>query len=226
MYKNKTILGVITARSGSKGLPNKNLVLLNDQPLIAWTIEAARKSNFIDRLILSTNCRKIADVGRSWGAEAPFIRPEHLATDTATTVDVLNHTLSTLKKEYDYLVLLQPTSPLRITLDIDQCIKSCIDNDAPSCISASKVEKPLGWLYIQKPDKTISPRFPELKTSRRQDTEELLTPNGAVYVVKTNEFNKVGTLVLDGTIAYLMPVERSIDIDSFFDLKLCEFLLQ
>src|SRR5262245_25182815 len=125
MIDAKRVLGLITARGGSKGVPRKNVRPLGGKPLLAWTIEAARNAPVIDRLILSSDDAEIIEVARAWGCEVPFVRPPELATDTADSVEVVRHALSTLGEDYDYVVLLQPTSPLRTGEDIENCVRLC-----------------------------------------------------------------------------------------------------
>ena len=131
MYKNNKILGLITARGGSKGLPRKNIRTLLGKPLIAWTIDQAIASDYLDKIVVSTDSKIIADISKDFGAEVPFLRPKMLATDTATSVDVINHTLDYLTDKnqiFDYFALLEPTSPLRETSDINLAIEQLINN--------------------------------------------------------------------------------------------------
>ena len=128
MISNKKILGLITARSGSKGLPKKNIKPLLGKPLIAWSIDVGIKSNYIDDLVVSTDCHEMSRLAKKYEAEAPFIRPKELSTDSASSVDVILHAINWLEKRdrfYDLVVLLEPTSPLRESKDIDRCLKLC-----------------------------------------------------------------------------------------------------
>ena len=133
MYKNRKFLAIIPARGGSKGLPNKNIKNLCGKPLIAWSIEAGLKSKYIDEVMVSTDYKNIAYIAKKYGANVPFLRPSDLASDTATTFDTVIHTINfyrkIFKKKYDYIVLLEPTSPLRNDCDIDNMIKKVIKNE-------------------------------------------------------------------------------------------------
>ena len=130
MINTNSILAIIPARSGSKGLPNKNTLNLLDKPLIAWTIEAAKKSKYLDRLILSTDCDKISKIAQKYNCEVPFLRPKNLSTDISKGNDVIMHAIKTIKKEYDIIVVLQPTSPLRTNDDIDLALEHMIKKKA------------------------------------------------------------------------------------------------
>ena len=144
MYKNKKILAVITARGGSKSIPKKNIKKLAGKPLIAYTIEAAKKSRFLTRTIVSTDYENIAEVSRRYNADVPFLRPQKYAQDKSTSMEVVQHALSWLQEnkneKYDYLMILQPTSPLRISEDIDACIKLAVDKKADSVMSMKELE--------------------------------------------------------------------------------------
>ena len=132
MYKNKTILGIIPARGGSKGLPGKNILDIAGKPLIVWTIERAINSKYLDRVIVSTDDSEIAEISKKYGAEVPFTRPEELAEDTTPMMDVIFHALDFFKSKnmaFDYIALFEPTSPLRKINDIDNAIKQLIDNE-------------------------------------------------------------------------------------------------
>ena len=146
MYKGKSNLAVIIARGGSKGLPGKNLRALGGKPLIAWTIEAAARSRYLDRVVLSSDDAQIIAVARRWGCEVPFVRPAHLAADDVPAVDPLLHAAQFVGGA-DYVTLLQPTSPFRTSADIDGCIARCIDSGAPSCVTVAPVRKSPAWMF-------------------------------------------------------------------------------
>lgn len=219
------ILGLIPARGGSKGLPGKNLRMLGGKPLLAWTIEAARAVASIDRVIVSTDCPDIGATARQWGAETPFTRPGFLAADTTGSVEVVRHALDALGEVWDYVVLLQPTSPLRTGRDIEECIRRCVDVGAPSCVSVAALEKPLSWLFAQDEVGHLIPQFGDEVVPRRQDERPLVFPNGAIYVFKPELVKTCGRILVHGTIGYEMSPECSVDIDTALDLKLCELLL-
>jgi len=226
MIDGKSVLAVITARGGSKGLPNKNIRMLGPRPLIAWSIEAAQGSQYIDRLITSTDDRKIMTVAQEWGCEVPFLRPPHLANDTARTEDSLLHALDSLEMKYDILVLLQPTSPLRSTADIDGSIDLCQKRNAPSCVSVCKTEKSPYWMYSQEDNGRLHKLIETTKPShRRQDLPSTVALNGAVYVVDVPWFYQHEKLINDETVGYEMPRERSPDIDTELDMLFVETIL-
>ena len=143
MYKNKRILGVITARGGSKGIPRKNIKKLNNKPLIWYTINSALRSKFLTKFIVSTEDHEIASISRYYGADVPFIRPTYLAKDNSKSIEVVQHALKWHKhnknEDYDYLMILQPTSPLRSSKDIDECIKKIINTDSDSVMSVYEI---------------------------------------------------------------------------------------
>lgn len=216
----RSVLGVIPARGGSKGIPRKNLEMFNGAPLIEWTIREAQKALGLDRLILSSDDPQIIAVAERLGCEAPFIRPPHLATDTASSVDVMLHAAEQVPG-YDIVVLLQPTSPLRLAKDIDGTLDRMERVGAPGCVSVC--EAPCHPYLIFRPDADgrLAPYAspPEGSSLRRQDFEPAFRLNGAVYAVDLAWFRSTRTFVAHGqTAAYLMPVSRSIDIDTYEDL--------
>lgn len=225
-YADKKILGIITARGGSKELPRKNILPLSNKPLIAWTIEQAQKSKYLDRLVLSTDCQEIKNISIQYSCEVPFIRPSELAHDSSTSADVVYHALSNLE-EYDYFVLLQPTSPLRKHSDIDESIERCINMDAPSCVSICKTNDNPQLMFSIEDNFHFKPllKLKDETITRRQDMDNYYKLNGAVYVVNVKFFNKSRKFIANDSIYYEMPKERSIDIDNEFDLSLTEFLL-
>ena len=189
MINGKSVLAIIPARGGSKGLPGKNILPLAGKPLIAWSIEAAFGSKILDKCIVSTDNNEIAKVAKKYGCEVPFIRPERLATDESTTMDVLEHSIRFFNEqsiEFDYIVLLEPTSPLRDSNDIDTAIKLLNENrkQADSIVGVSKVESthPVFDVRINN-DGLIYPYVGgAFKMFRRQDIEELYFFEGSVYV--------------------------------------------
>lgn len=216
-------LAVITARAGSKGIPNKNLTPLAGKPLIQYTIEAAKNSKRISRTILSSDGEEIIAYAKGQGVEAPFIRPAHLSDDHADHVDVLLHTLDYLEQEGaipTWLVLLQPTSPLRTAGDIDAAVEMAIANKADCVISVTEA---MSHPYLAKkvePDGRMQAFFPDIpKVSRRQDFPACYVPNGAVYVLSVAAFRQQRTLYMQNCFAYIMMLERSVDIDTMLDLQ-------
>ena len=147
MIKDKTVLAIIPARGGSKGVPLKNIRDVGGKPLIAWTIMEGKKSKYIDRLILSSEDERIINVAKKLGCEVPFTRPSSLAQDETPSIDVIVHAVQTIPEKYDYIVLLQPTSPLRKVTDIDNCIEQCLQKNAKACVSVTEPEKSPFWMY-------------------------------------------------------------------------------
>ncbi|GED67587.1 hypothetical protein BRE01_12890 [Brevibacillus reuszeri] len=225
MIQNKSVLAIIPARGGSKGVPRKNLRNLSGKPLIAWTIEAAKKSSYIDRLVVSTDDEEIADVARQWGCEVPFFRPEELAQDNTPGIEPILHAMSVLHG-YDYVMLLQPTSPLRNTGDIDGCIEQCLSQKANACISVTLTDKSPYWMYHLSEEKCIKPVLSsEQPVLRRQDTPDVFVLNGAVYVARSSWLQKTRSFLHEETIGFAMPKERSLDIDSHYDFIVAEAIL-
>lgn len=227
MIGDKRVLGLITARGGSRGLPRKNIRPLGGRPLIAWTIEAARQSAYIDRIVLSTDDAEIAEIAQEWGCDVPFTRPPELATSEARSIDVVRHALASLAQAYTYLVLLQPTSPLRSSEDIDACLRLCEERAAPACVSVTDVEMPPHWMYSIGPDGLLSPFLCDRpRLSRRQDAPSLVGLNGAVFVAQIDWLGDNDDFVGSNTVAYRMPPERSVDIDSEFDFLCADALVK
>lgn len=230
MYKNKKILGVITARGGSKGIPRKNIKELCGKPLIAYTIEAARGSRYVTRCVVSTDDAEIAAVSKKYGADVPFMRPKQLAQDDSTSVEVAGHALGKLEKEgetYDYLLILQPTSPLRTSVDIDESIRLAVDTDADSVMSMKGLEDFSPKKIKKIRNGVIFPYFEEegKQSSSRQNLEKAYKRNCAIYLTKT-EYIKQGDLFGKISRAYIMPEERSIDINTPIDFELAEFRIK
>jgi CMP-N,N'-diacetyllegionaminic acid synthase len=231
MHKDKTTLAIITARGGSKSIPKKNIKELGGKPLIAHTIEAAKGSKLLTRTIVSTDCDEIAEVCRTHGADVPFKRPKEYAEDHSTSMEVVQHALGWLDEnegeEYDYLMILQPTSPLRTSEDIDECIKRAVEHDADSVMSMKELEdfSPKKMKKIE--DDVIVPYFEDegKESSRRQDLSPMYKRNCAIYLTKT-EHIKRGDLFGKKSVAYVMPEERSVDINAPIDFEMAEFLLR
>ncbi len=225
MIDGKRVLGLILARGGSKGLPRKNVLPLAGKPLLAWTVKAARASVTLDRVVLSSDDDEIIRVAEAFGCEVPFRRPARLATDDTPGIDPVLHALDTIEG-FDYVVLLQPTSPLRTAEDIDGTVRLCMSSDAPSCVSVVAVDKPPQWMYTLG-EKRLRPIFPtESGLKRRQDAVPVYALNGAVYVADVHSLRRSRSFVTDATVGYVMPPERSADVDTALDLAWCELLLE
>lgn len=222
------MLAIIPARGGSKGLPGKNIRKLNDKPLIAHTIEQALNSKNISKVIVSTDDDEIAKIALQYGAEIPFIRPEHLASDIALAIDNYIYTIERLQKEnktkINEFIVLQPTSPLRTSEDIDNAINLFYEKDADSVISYTEEHHPITWHKQINDDLSFTNIF-EDKLQNRQEIKTTYYPNGAIFIFKFN-------LVLqkkyysEKSYAYIMPRNRSVDIDTIDDFKYIEFLIQ
>lgn len=227
MFNGKTILAIIPARGGSKGVPYKNIRELAGKPLIAWTIEEAKKSQYIDRLILSSEDDQIIKIAKEWECEAPFVRPVELALDDTPGIAPVIHAVIKLNEKYDYVVLLQPTSPLRTVEEIDGCIKKCIKAGKNSCVSVCEVRQTPYWMYkIDKNERLQKVLTTKEEYKRRQDIPIVYIINGAVYVAKTDLVLCNKSLMDDDTIAYIMSKEKSIDIDEENDLLMVEIILR
>ena len=222
------MLAIIPARGGSKGLLGKNIKSLNGKPLIAYSIEAALQSNVIDRVIVSTDSVEIAEIALKYGAEIPFMRPSYLAEDSSLAVDNYIYTIERYEKEcevkVDAFCVLQPTSPLRISNDIDNAVNIFYGKKADSVISYCEEHHPVSWHKHLESDGRLSDIITDQKIKNRQDIKPTYYPNGAIYVFKSSII-KLGQYYSDKTFAYVMPRVRSVDIDVLDDFKLAEFLM-
>jgi N-acylneuraminate cytidylyltransferase/CMP-N,N'-diacetyllegionaminic acid synthase len=222
------MLAIIPARGGSKGLPGKNIKDLKGKPLIAYTIEAALASKYITRVIISTDDNEIAKIAVGYGAESPFIRPVELATDTARSIDVYKYTLGRMEQEHgdiinDFIVL-QPTSPLRTTDDIDKAIELFRKKNADSVVSYCAEHHPIIWhKYIDKEGRFEN--IFETGINNRQDERISYYPNGAIYIFRRNMINNE-QYYTDNSYAYLMDRKRSVDIDTIDDFEYVNFLIE
>ncbi|WP_103019493.1 cytidylyltransferase domain-containing protein [Salinibacter altiplanensis] len=226
MIDGKSVLGVILARGGSKGLPRKNVRELAGKPLLAWTIEAGHQSEYLDRLVLSSDDDEIMSVAMEYGCEVPFRRPAELAQDDTPSIDALLHAIDQVGS-HEYVVLLQPTSPLRTAGDIDTTINLCNENNAPVCVTVTKTDKLPQWMYLLGDNYRLEPVMEGEETiTRRQDADDTYVVNGAVYVAQSEHLKKRRTFFTGETIGCPMPPERSIDIDTKLDLEWCEISLK
>jgi CMP-N,N'-diacetyllegionaminic acid synthase len=222
MICGKSVLAIIPARGGSKGIPKKNIYEAAGKPLIAWTIEEARKSTYIDRLILSSDDDEIMAAGVRYGCEVPFRRPPELARDDTPGSAPVLHAINMLPG-YDYVVLLQPTSPLRTAEDIDACLALCERHSAASCVSVVEAEENPYWMFrVGEKDRMVS-LFPGLPLhARRQDLPKVYELNGAIYVSAVDQMLRHETFLTDDTVMYVMPRDRSIDIDTMEEMAAFE----
>ena len=221
------MIAIIPARGGSKGLPGKNIKELNGKPLIAYTIECALQSKYIDHVVVSTDDPKIAAIPIKYGAEVPFLRPACLATDTSMAVDNYIYTIKRLTELYnitiDSFLVLQPTSPLRQVEDIDGAVSLFIDKDADSVISYTPEAHPIFWhKYIDSENK-LNNIFDDI-IDNRQNLKRSYYPNGAIYVFKSALIRQ-RIYYTEKSYAYIMPRNRSVDIDYLEDFQYVEFML-
>lgn len=229
MYNNKEFLAIIPARSGSKGLKHKNIKQLNGKPMIAYTIEAAIKSDIFDDVVVSTDSKRYADIAKQFGAKIPFMRPKQLATDMATTEEVIVYTLNKLKelgREYDYFMILQPTSPLRQPEDIICSVKLLLEKDGKSVVSICESEH--SPLYMNTIDKSLSlDRFISKKVkTRRQELPKYYRLNGAIYLSDVDYYLEYRDLYGRKSYAYVMDKINSIDVDDEFDFLVAESVMK
>jgi CMP-N-acetylneuraminic acid synthetase len=221
------ILALIPARGGSKGLPRKNILPVGGKPLIAWRIESALACNAIDRVIVSTDDEEIADVARRFGADVPFLRPPEIAQDETPMLDVTLHLLDWLTEDADYLLLLQPTSPLCGADDLQNAITLARQKNANAVVSVAEVSKHPYWMKTINPDGYLQNFLPEAQTPiRRQDLPVAYALNGAIYLIRPEILRAERTFVPAQTLPYIMPPERSLDVDSAWDLQLVNLILQ
>ena len=225
MINKQKVLAIIPARGGSKGLPRKNILPLANEPLIAHSINQANKSKYIDKLILSTEDEEIIKVSKNYEIEIPFIRPKSLSEDAISGLDVVLHAVENILG-YDLVVLLQPTSPLRLAIDIDTCIEKLINRNVNACVSVVETSKSPYWMFELNEHENFIPVIKDVPlVSIRQELPRTYAINGAVYVAKINWFIQKKEFINDETIAHIMPAERSVDIDSQFDFDYAELLL-
>jgi CMP-N,N'-diacetyllegionaminic acid synthase len=225
MYTNKTFLTIIPARGGSKRLPRKNVLDLCGKPLIVHTIEAALKSKYINKVIVSSDDEEILNISSNFGADI-LKRPYELANDTATTFDAIKHTIDNFEK-YDYIVLLQPTSPLRNEKHIDEAIELLEKKKADAIVSVCEMEHSPLWSNTLPKDGSMSNFLKdEILNKRSQDLEKFYRLNGAIYICKTEKLIENKSFFLkDNIFAYIMNREYSIDIDEEIDFKMAEVLM-
>ena len=222
------MLAIIPARGRSKGVPKKNIRTLGGKPLIHWTIEAAMKADRISRVILSTDDEEIAELCRPTGIEIPFMRPEELAQDNSLAIDNYLYTIERLRNDSQYeddeFTVLLPTVPFRTSKDIDDAIKIFYENNSDSVISCNKLSKPIDWMFSIDEKGIIKPQVKK-KLKNRQESKMTFVPNGGIYVFKYSLLKEKYSYYLDKTHAYIMPDERSLDIDTKNDFKIADFLM-
>jgi len=228
VIKNKQILAIIPARGGSKRLPNKNILPLAGKPLIAWTIGTALASKYIDRVLVNTDCEEIAQIAKKNGAAIPFMRHATLATDTASTNEVVLDVINKFNEfDPEIVLILQPTSPLRNTKDIDDALELFVRKNADGVVSVCECEHPPYWSNTIADDGNMNDFIePEYIGKRSQDLPECFRLNGAVYAfTKSSLIKNKGIAYTSKVFSFRMPVERSVDIDNNIDFQLASVLI-
>jgi CMP-N,N'-diacetyllegionaminic acid synthase len=214
----KKVLAIIPARGGSKGLPQKNILDLAGKPLIAWTIEATLNSKYITKTIVSSDDNEILNISKEYGAYT-LKRPNEFATDTASSEVVVRHTIESIDEKFDYIVLLQPTSPLRDVENINNAFENLFKENATALISVCEIDNKILKAFKENKDGFIegisNNKYPFL---RRQDLPKTYLSNGAIYIIKVDEFMKNNSFYTDKTISFVMNEIKSLDIDSIEDL--------
>lgn len=227
MIDGKKVLAWIPARGGSKGIKNKNIKNLNGKPLISYTIQAALSCSYVDKVLVSTDSAEIASIANMYGADTPFLRPSYLATDTSKTIDAVMHTLHFFKdsgSSYDIFCLLQPTSPLRTSEDIERSLELFVDNSFRSLVSVNEARShPVMMRKIDKSGRLLH-LVSKNSTVRRQELEKIYEVNGSIYINLCSEINK-GTSFNDNEIPFVMATEHAIDIDTNEDFIIAEAFL-
>ncbi len=223
------ILAIIPARSGSKRLVDKNIMYLQEKPLIAWSIEAAIKSKFIDRVVVSTDSFKYADIAKNYGALVPFIRKGMLALDSTPTFDVIEDVIkfyNSRQISYKYIILLQPTSPLRNEKHIDEAIELFFLKKANSIVSVCECEHSPLWTNVLSSDGSMDNFIKEdIKNLRSQDLPKYYRLNGAIFIAEISSYLKYKSFFMPNSFAYKMSTKESIDIDTEIDFLMAEILL-
>lgn len=229
MYKGKKILAVIPARGGSKGVPRKNIIEVGGHPLIKYTIDCGKNSKYLDRTVISTEDLLIKRVAEENGGDVPFLRPKELAEDTSKTIDCIVHAVNTLKsmgEEYDYVIILQNTVPLRKSWHVDEAIEMIVDSSERSLVSISEVDEHPILMRTLNEDKTVKNLLHMNSTMRRQDFPKFYKVDGAIAIQKIDaEFN-LETSINDGKLGYVMERKYSTDIDNYLDIKIIEYYLE
>ena len=229
------VLGLIPARGGSKGIPNKNIIDLNGKPLIEYTIQAARHSQHLSNVVVSTDSPKIASVAQSVGANVPFIRPAEFSSDSSGAISVIEHAIEYFKETghiFEYVAYLQPTSPLRTTQDIDKAINIAINTNADSVVSVMDVPHQFGLesLMIEESssgESWVSSAIQSDQALRRQDKPQYVARNGpAIVITKPETIKQYGNLYGESIASYKMPANRSTDIDNIEDAEYVRWLMQ
>lgn len=233
MISEKSVLAIVPARGGSKGLPGKNIRPLCGKPLIAWSIEAGLASRYVDEVMVTTDSEEIAIAARSCGAQVPFLRPAHLALDTSPSYQAIEHAIlyykTTLHREFGYLVLLEPTSPLRETSDIDEAL-SMLDRN-PSADAIVGVCKAEGvhpaFMFNRQPSGMLAGyEHADPGSTRRQDVSDLYFPEGTIYASRMGAYLERKTFYHEKTMGYVVPKWKAPEVDDIYDLVMIEAIMK
>lgn len=225
-------LVVIPAREGSKGIPGKNIKLLDGKPLIGYTIEAALDSKYLSKevVICSTDSSEIASVAKTFGALVPFLRPAELGLDNSSTVSVIEDLVATLEEDnlkFKYIVLLQPTSPLRTAEHINRAIEFFLEKEADAVVSVAPVRESPYWMKTINDSGVLFNLLPEVQRyCQRQQLPLVYKPNGAIYIIKTGVFMEERSFYPSGCYGFVMDRKSSIDIDDEMDWLLAENIIR
>jgi N-acylneuraminate cytidylyltransferase/CMP-N,N'-diacetyllegionaminic acid synthase len=231
MIHQKKVLAIIPARGGSKGLPGKNGRMLHGLPLLAWPIQAALASKYVDRVVVSTDDAHLASLAREHGAEVPFMRPAHLAADTSPSSDAILHAIDACTQEdgvYDYVLVLEPTSPLTDAQDIDTALMTLDASDARAIVGVSRVtgSHPDYCVSIDA-NQCIKPLLRDsfMSPTRRQDMSDVYCFDGSLYISDVKTYQETATFYHNATLPYIVPHWKSLEIDSLFDFLMVETVM-
>lgn len=219
-----SLLGIIPARGGSKGIYRKNIKELFGKPLIAWTIEVAQQVTKIDKIFVSTDDEEIAEIAEDWGVSVPFLRPSEIATDDTTSISTALHVLEVLTG-FEEILWLQPTSPFRTVEDVNNLLKLTKSKKTFSVTSVCPVKANLNWMYKLNDHHVLTKWIDEPTILTRQALPQSYIPNGAIYWAQVDWLKKNKTFISNETLGYVMSVDRSIDIDTPLDWQWAEFLM-
>lgn len=232
MYKQYKTLALVGARGGSKGLPGKNIKELNGEPLIGWTLKSLKYSQYVDEIFVSTDSEEIAEVSRRYGVEVPSLRPAFLAEDTSSSIDFMLYTIQLLEEQgrkFDYVILLEPTSPLRKKSDIDEMIKLAGDNpESDGVISVGEVhgEHPVLMKKIDQDGKVTSYIGDTPKVCRRQAFDKAYFPYGVGYLIKISKLKEQQTIYTDNILPYYIERWQNYEVDDIYDFVCIEHIMQ
>jgi len=224
------MIAIIPARGRSKGLPGKNIRLLNGIPLICYSIKSALQAKSISKVIVSTDDDEIAKIAEECGAEVPFIRPKNLAEDNSMVMDAYIYTIDQLesqsKEKIESFVALLPTAPFRLSRDIDNAVEIFKNNNADSVVSITNAHVPIDWYRRIDKNNLLFDYLPQFDAiSNRQELDQAYIPNGAIYIFHTEKLRETRQYYMSRTYPYIMPRSRSIDIDTLEDFQYAEFLI-